>query len=80
MKNTTNMNEIININKQVWIPCIEKAIYEWIDFSKSIFCEKAEDRLSALERVNELMNFLYLVKSNTLTRRQFEEYYYGFFW
>lgn len=70
----TNKNEIISINKEVWIPGIKKAIAEWEDFSESIFCERTEDKQSALDTANELRTFLYLVESNTLTRQQFERY------
>ena len=74
-----NNNDIININKEVWIPGIKKEIDSWEDFSESIFCEKAEDKQNALDHANELRKFLGLVESDTLTRKQFEHYLYTYF-
>ena len=63
---------ICHLNKEVWIPAIEKAIQEWIDFANSTFCEKYEDKVSALETAIELLDLLALVKSDSLTDQQFE--------
>lgn len=67
-------NDIINLNKAVWIPDIKKAITSWEEFSESIFCEKAEDKQNALNHANELRKFLALVESDTLTVQQFRYY------
>ena len=73
-------NEIVEINKEEWIPAIKKEIASWEDFSESIFCENAEDKQNALNNANELRKFLALVESNTLTKQQFEHYSVSYFW
>lgn len=66
-------NEIITgFNKEVWIPDIEKEIANWEGFSKSIFCEDAKDKESAMRTADELRNFLEALKSDTVTREQYE--------
>lgn len=75
----TNTNEIISINKEVWIPGIKEEIASWEKFSESVFCKEAEDKQSALNIANELRKFLELVESNTLTRKQFEYYLWTYF-
>ena len=79
MTSTNNENEIINLAKEVWIPGIKEEIASWERFSESIFCEKAEDKQSALNIANELRTFLGLVETNTLTRKQFEYYLWTYF-
>lgn len=69
-------SEIISINKEVWIPDIKQKIAEWEDFSKSIFCESAEDKQSALDTADDLRKILAMVESDTLTRQQFEKLVY----
>lgn len=64
--------DICHLNKEVWIPNIKKAIASWKDFSNSIFCEKEEDKQSALDTANELSHLLSLVESDSLTYQQFE--------
>lgn len=64
--------DICHLNKEVWIPAIEQTIQEWIDFSKSIFCKKYEDRMSALAKAEELLDLLKLVKTDSLTYEQFD--------
>ena len=75
----TNTNEIISINKEVWIPGIKEEIAGWERFSESIFCAKEEDKQNALNIANELRKFLELVETNTLTRKQFEYYLWTYF-
>lgn len=66
-------NEIITgFNKEVWIPDTEKEIAKWEDFSKSIFCENAEDKEFAMRTADELRNFLEALKSDTVTSEQYE--------
>ncbi len=66
-------NEIIaGFNKEVWIPDTEKRIAEWEDFAKSIFCDVEEDKESARRFANELRDFLEALKSDTVTREQYE--------
>lgn len=66
-------NEIITgFNKEAWIPDIEKEIAKWEDFSKSIFCENAEDKELAMHTANELREFLEALKSDTVTRQQYK--------
>ena len=72
-------NEIIEINKDVWVPDIKKAIAEWEEFSQSIFCEDPADKQSALEHANDLRKFLSLVEGDTLTDEQFEHYFWRYF-
>ena len=65
-------NEIITgFNKGVWIPDTVKRIAEWEDFAESIFCD-AEDKESARRFADELRNFLDALKSDTVTRDQYE--------
>ena len=64
--------DICHLNKEVWIPHIKEAIVSWQDFSNSIFCEKEEDKQSALDTANDLQNLLSLVESDSLTNQQFE--------
>ena len=67
-------NEIITgFNKEVWIPDIEKKIAEWEEFSRSIFCENdAEYKDHAMRTVDELRDFLEALKSDTVTRNQYD--------
>lgn len=71
---------LTTINKEEWIPGIKEEIASWEEFSKSIFCENAEDKQNALNNANELRNFLSLVESNTCTKQQFEHYLFTYFW
>ena len=73
-------DQIIEINKKEWIPGIQKKIVEWEDFSRSIFCEDPADKQSALENADELRKFLELVETDTLTKNQFEDYLFRYFW
>ena len=67
-------SEIINgFNREVWIPDIEKKIAEWEEFSSSIFCENdAEYKDHAMRIVCELRDFLETLKSDTVTRNQYD--------
>jgi len=66
-------NEIITgFNKEVWIPDTEEEIAKWEDFSKSIFCENAEDKEHAMRTADEFRNFLEALKTDTVTKEQFE--------
>ena len=73
-------DQIIDINKKQWIPGIKKEIEQWEKFSKSVFCEAEEDKQNALHHADELRNFLKLVETDTLTKRQFEDYSVSYFW
>ena len=66
-------NEIITgFNKEVWIPDTEKKIAEWEEFSRSIFCENDEYKKHAMRTVYELRDFLAALKSDTVTRNQYD--------
>lgn len=67
-------SEIIKgFNREVWIPDIEKKIAEWEEFSSSIFCENdAEYKDHAMRTVDELRDFLEALKSDTVTRNQYD--------
>lgn len=67
-------SEIINgFNREVWIPDIEKKIAEWEEFSRSIFCENnAEYKDHTMHTVDELRDFLEALKSDTVTRNQYD--------
>ena len=67
-------NEIINgLNRGIWIPDIEKKIAEWEEFSMSIFCKNdAEYKDHAMRTVDELRDFLEALKSDTVTRNQYD--------
>lgn len=66
-------NEIITgFNKEVWIPDTENKIAEWEEFSRSIFCENdAEYKDHAMRTICELRDFLVALKSDTVTRNQY---------
>lgn len=70
---------VISINKEEWIPAIQKEISHWIEFSESVFCESPSDKQNALDNANSLKQFLEMVESNTLTQQQFEKYLYAYF-
>ena len=64
---------ITGFNKEVWIPDTEKKIAEWEEFSRSIFCDNdAEYKDHAMRTVDELRDFLEALKSDTVTRSQYD--------
>lgn len=68
-------NEIITgFNKEVWIPNTEKKIAEWEEFSRSIFCENDAEyyKEHAMRTADELRDFLGALKSDTVTRKQYD--------
>lgn len=72
-------NEIVHLNKEIWIPGIEKEIAGWEEFSESIFCQDPADKQNALDHANELRKFLAMVEADTLTRKQYEFYRFTYF-
>ena len=74
MKEEAKLNESITVfNKEVWIPDTENKIAEWEEFSRSIFCENdAEYKDHAMRTVDELRDFLEALKSDTVTRNQYD--------
>ena len=64
---------ITGFNREVWIPDIEKKIAEWEEFSSSIFCENdAEYKDHAMHTICELRDFLAALKSDTVTKNQYD--------